>query len=522
MKNKYKTSTNNRTNTNITKQQKLEKEYVLPIHNILYKEETIPFLKSLLKLLNDNISVGNILYSVSYILLGFKLKEFNYLDKNLHITIPDNTKKENDLMGTIYQYLSAKNIRLAKGSFYTSNKMIEEIISHLNIKDTDVILDPACGSGNLLFNSKITKPEQIIGIDNDELAILCCITNYYIKFKNTNIKPQIYKCDFGQYISKNKLKVDYILCNPPYGANIDISAFSLNDYYEDSLEYFIRYSATISLKKSIYILPENILNIKKYTNLRKWILSNSNIESINSYGSTFSGTMFPIISLILNNEKSDYFYYDNKKINKNIINKIPFNYIRPISKEDEIFIDKIFTKKKYSLSDSIFALGIVTGNNKEKLLDKKVYNSEPIITGKDITKYKIKEPSKFIIYDRNNLQQVAPDNLYRNDEKIVYKTVSRNMNFAIDTTKSLTLNSANFFIKRNIPISSKCLIGLLNSQVYEKLNKLLYGENKIGRINLENLPIPYIDENIQIMIEKLIDDEKYDEIDKIISQIFDL
>ena len=96
------------------------------------------------------------------------------------------------------------------------------------------------------------------------------------------------------------------------------------------------------------------------------------------------------------------------------------------------------------------------------------------------------------------------------------------MNFAIDTTKSLTLNSANFFIKRNIPISSKCLIGLLNSQVYEKLNKLLYGENKIGRINLENLPIPYIDENIQIMIEKLIDDEKYDEIDKIISQLFDL
>ena len=68
----------------------------------------------------------------------------------------------------------------------------------------------------------------------------------------------------------------------------------------------------------------------------------------------------------------------------------------------------------------------------------------------------------------------------------------------------------------------QCLIGLLNSQVYEKLNKLLYGENKIGRINLENLPIPYIDENIQIMIEKLIDDEKYDEIDKIISQIFDL
>ncbi len=149
-------------------------------------------------------------------------------------------------------------------------------------------------------------------------------------------------------------------------------------------------------------------------------------------------------------------------------------------------------------------------------------NSEPVITGKDITKFKIAKPKKYIIYDRRNLQQVAPDKLYRHKEKIIYKTVSRNMIFALDTTGSLTLNSANFFIPKNLTISAKCLVALLNSDLYETLNKLLYGENKISRTNLENLPLPDIDIPTQKQIERLVDTGQYDKINQIVNSIFDL
>ena len=96
------------------------------------------------------------------------------------------------------------------------------------------------------------------------------------------------------------------------------------------------------------------------------------------------------------------------------------------------------------------------------------------------------------------------------------------MIFALDTTGTLTLNSANFFIPKNLTISNKCLVALLNSPLYNKLNKILYGENKISRTNLENLPIPDIDKQMQNQIEKFIDNEEYSKAETIINGIFGL
>ena len=185
-------------------------------------------------------------------------------------------------------------------------------------------------------------------------------------------------------------------------------------------------------------------------------------------------------------------------------------------------IKKVFDKKTQSLKGSLFGLGVVTGDNKNKVFAVRADDLEPVITGKDITKYKIATPTKYIKYDRSALQQVAPDALYRSKEKIIYKTVSRDMIFALDTTGTLTLNSANFFIPQNLTISNKCLVALLNSPLYNKLNKLLYGENKISRTNLENLPIPDIDKQTQNQIEKFIDTEEYSKVETIINEIFGL
>ncbi|MBR5153418.1 MAG: N-6 DNA methylase [Alphaproteobacteria bacterium] len=517
-------SVSNRTNKNKAKKERLKKEYILPMHNIQFQKETIPWLKSLLEMHKNGENIRAILFAVSKQLLGFELIEYKNFDHGLDVFIPQRVKKEKDLIGSVYQYLTPKDARLATGTFYTNDAMIEDIVARLDIKDTDVIFDPAVGSGNLIFNSKITKPEQIVGVDFDELAIFCSKVNYYIKFGQSAPPPRLYHSDFCQFILKNSEEFDYVLCNPPFGATLDVSCLAKSCVStEDSLTYFVVYAAPLARKQSVFILPESVINVKKHTDLRKWILKNNYLTDIKSYGATFSGTMFPIVTLTLNrNNTRKTFIYDSSKVKFSTILSMPFYYFRPINKENEILIQHVFAKNTQSLRGSLFGLGVVTGNNRDKVFSSPAEGLEPVITGKDITPYNIAKPRKYIKYDRQNLQQVAPDALYRNINKIVYKTVSRNMNFALDTTGTLTLNSANFFIPKNLTISNKCLIALLNSKLYNKLNQLLYGENKISRTNLENLPLPDITKELQIQIESLVDKHEYDRIDDIINGIFDL
>lgn len=514
----------NRTNKNRSKQSRLSCEYVLPSHNIKYPDTTVPFLRNLLELHKSGYAIGSVLFAVSRALLGTELSEYKKFDSGLVLDIPEKVKHENDLMGSVYQYLTPKDARLSKGTFYTNASMTENIVSKMDIKNTDVIFDPACGSGNLLFNSKIKRPEQIIGVDFDELAVMCCKVNYYLKFGLNAPSPKIFHDDFFKYILNNNLEVDYVLCNPPFGATIDVSCLLRGDDIstEDSLTYFVEYATPLAKKKAVFILPESVINVKKHTDLRAWILNKSNLLEINSYGANFSGTMFPIITLSLdNNSSKDTFIYDGDIVKKHIITKIPYSYFRPINRKNEILLSKVFKKNKQSLLGSVFGLGIVTGDNKKKVFSEYKKGAEPVITGKDINKYNIKKPTRYIFYDRDNLQQVAPDALYRNKQKIIYKTVSRDMIFALDTTGTLTLNSANFFIpKKDLTISVKCLLALLNSRLYDKLNKILYGENKISRTNLENLPIPDIDIDTQKLLERFVDAQEYGAIDAVIDDWF--
>jgi predicted RNA methylase len=496
-------------------------QHIVPLHNIKYKKETSCFLKSLLLYSDRGYSIENILYYIGVLLTNKKIPEYECYETDLSFSIPDIVKKEHDLLGSVYQYLTPKTKRLSLGSFYTSQFMTESVIKDIDIKPTDTIFDPSCGSGNLLFNSKVTKPEQITGIDIDPIAILCCKFNYYMKFGNEAPDPDIHCMDFFEYIRTNKKHFDFIINNPPFGVSINSSFVSTRKKKrKDSLTYFIQYTADVA-DKAIFILPESVLNVKRHTELRKWLLDETNITNIKTHGESFSGTLFHIVSITLKTkEQSSTVLFDGKEVDKDIFRRLPFYYFRPISKTESDLLLKVFSKQTQSLKNSVFGIGIVTGDNKSKLFDYPIEGSEPIITGKNISKYKISQPSKYIKYDRANLQQVAPDQQFRSPEKIVYKVVSRNMSFAIDYDKRLTLNSANFFIPKDLSISNKCIVALLNSFLYEKLNVLLFGENKISKTNLENLPLPDIDKELQKQLEDMVDKEQYKDIDVLVDKLY--
>ena len=162
------------------KKSKATKDYhYIPIKNIKHRKATTKFLNEMLELLSAGYPVDQILYALGQELTaGKQLPDFHLKSKsNLKISIPDEVREEHDLIGDCYQYLTNKHERLKKGSFYTSESIIEKIVEGLDIDENTSVFDPACGSGNLILNSKVTNPKQVHGMDLDPLAVMCCQFN---------------------------------------------------------------------------------------------------------------------------------------------------------------------------------------------------------------------------------------------------------------------------------------------------------------------------------------------------------
>ncbi len=501
----------NTTVQNKTKQNRLSNQHIIPLHCIS-NTKVNDFLKPII---NYKESKESILFSIGCELVRGNtnpyLKQFLSEHSFPIVKIENIPYYEFDLLGSTYQYLNSKKENLERGSFYTDYKIAKDFVNDLDFSKNQLILDPACGSGSFLFNSNASS-NQIFGVDNDPIAIMIAKFNYFIKFPNGNY-PNIFCDDFFNWYLKNKhLVFDYLIGNPPYGATLDLKNINSSHVISgESFSYFIEFGFTFLKDKGImrYLLPEAILNVKKHYDIRKFILNDTNLNKIKKYQTKFAGVMTDLYMLEITNDKnnSDLTFIDNQstKIPKTIFKSLKNSVITHFNQKDVTIIQKVTDIQEHNLSNSIFALGVVTGNNKEKLFDNPTDNSEPIYSGKEVTKYKLLPPEKHIVFDRNNLQQVAPDNIYRAPQKLVYKTINKHIKIAIDDTQSLTTNSANIIIPNIIGYDIYTIMGILNSQLYSYLNiKLFGGVNKIAKENLQTLPFPKISNKQNLYIKELV------------------
>lgn len=502
----------NTTLQNRTKSERLDYSFIVPSHYVDSPEDS-KFLFSLREL---PFPKEQILYSIGVALLGRNrnpaIKEFLSEYSFDLLEIADLPIGSFDILGSAYQFLNSKSENLRGGIFYTGHEIATEFVGDLVFDEGQTILDPACGSGSFLFRSNAPSG-QIFGVDRDPIAIMIAKFNYFLKFPN-GARPNFFCEDFFSWAAANNaMKFDYVIANPPYGAELDLSGVSSDRITSgESFSLFLEYGYRLLSEKGIlrYLMPEALLNVKRHSDVRSFLLSDCNLTRLKKYRSAFSGVMSDVFMVEVDHGDVDEVTFDGAeptKVPKSIFLASKNKVLVELSRQDVAILDKVRALQHFDLSCSTFGLGVVTGNNREHLMTSMAKGAEPIYTGKEVHKFQLASPRNFLIFNRSRLQQVAPDSIYRAKSKLVYKTICMELRVAIDESGSLTTNSANLIIP-NVPgYSHRTVMAFLNSDLYSYLHlKLFGGVNKVAKENLMELPFPKITSKQNRRIEELVDD----------------
>ncbi|MFH0854031.1 MAG: N-6 DNA methylase [bacterium] len=463
--------------------------------------------------------------------------------------------KQRDSLGFLYQSLLAEGKKSQSGSYYTPEIIVNEIIKDY-VKTDSKVLDPCCGTGQFLlaFSEVVENPKNIYGVDVDEIAVRIARLNILIKYKDQVFSPNIVckntlfeigNHDLFSLNDENIRNFDVIATNPPWGAHFskaDLVRLKTSFPEITSLESFSYF-----LKKSIdllqsggaisFILPESILNVKTHKDIREIILKNTCIKKVCYLSRVFKNVFTNVIRLDLQKINKNIFENNiliEKENKKHFISQKEFicndDYVLNIDANnlDRDILQKIYDKGIICLEGNAeWGLGIVTGNNKKHFVYKKEIFNEEIIRGKDIEKFKINNSGIYLKFDPKIFQQVAPEQKYRVQEKIIYRFISKKLIFAIDDKQRLTLNSANFFIPLNKQIPIKVIAALFNSSLYQFYFQKKFNSIKVLRSHIGNMSLPFFtkkeNNNIIELVNKIEKENNYfEKLDNYIMERFNL
>ena len=447
--------------------------------------------------------------------------------------------RNDDWIGFIYQSLTAEGPRILKGLYYTKPVIVNEMLSDIRVLDGEKFLDPCCGSGIFLLKVEHAQMEQLYGIDNDPLAVMIAKANLMVKFYESSVYPQIYQMDFLLHATAalGDLRFDYIVTNPPWGTEKGHLHSSEIIQSKEKASLFFTESFKFLNQNGIqhFLLPSSLMKIKVHADLRRFVTHETRMESLKCYRERFKGVFTDFISLKVSRkpyfEKQSYLVYgtNNEVSRKELVpSDDDFCAIPMLNDRDEAIIGKAERMRHDDLSHSLWALGIITGNNAKVLKERPRKGLEPIYTGKNISKYHLKKASRYIKYNRADFQQCAQDEFYRAKEKLVYKFVSSHLCFTYDDKQRLFLNSANILIPDIEGMSVKTVLAFLNSALFNFLYVKRFNDLKILKGNLSTLPFPKIDAETDKKLSALVDQalsgdkEAQTEIDDLIFSLYEL
>ena len=507
-----------------TELQELQNANNWPIEDVIYSLG--------LKLLKDN----NIIEK-KHVKDVLSFYNYNYIPLLENISIPND---EIDVLGSAYQSLLLEGEKITKGSYYTPKHIVDVLLKNVWLNKNKTFFDPCCGSGAFLLRVKTKNPTLLYGCDIDPIAVFSCKINLLLKFKNVEFIPNIYCGNFlddnsASLISLFNKKFNYIATNPPWGAATD-SNFNIPQITTGE------FASLFFVKAFNFLLPKGILNtlmpnaiavIKRHYDIRSFILKETCLDKIIFFQNKFTNVITSYLGIFCKKSNPSLFcqVVENNDLAfaplKNILldKDHVFNFL---SQTEIDIIAKMHKYGNYTLENSTFFLGIVTGNNAQKIKKEKSFDLEEIYTGKDVMPYNLKAASNFVAFNRESFQQCAPVEFYRASEKLIYKFINSKLVFSYDSNGALMLNSANGIIP-NIPnMSIKTVLAFLNSKAFEFFYTKNFTDVKVLKNNLCKLPFPEIsadkNEQISFFVDQILlkNNENYyhEEIQKTIYQIF--
>ncbi|MFV0465729.1 MAG: N-6 DNA methylase [Lachnospiraceae bacterium] len=369
-----------------------------------------------------------------------------------------------DTLGLIW--ISCNNIgkRKATGTYYTPTKIVKKLISKLDISDQDRVLDPCCGTGNFLLQLPSDIPfENIYGNDMDHSSFKIARLNMALRFSEVSalqICEHITNFNYlTEYMSRS---FQFIIGNPPWGfvfseaekARLKKEFKATSGKNIESYDVFIEHALNnLSVNGQLsFILPEAILNVRSHKDIREILLQKNSIKYLEFLGNVFDGVQCPCILLqILHTDQpmSTIGMMVNRSNTSFTINNeraVTAEYFSFLTSDEEYrILDKIkhCDHSAFLAKNADFALGIVTGNNKEFITREKTDENEMILKGMDLRKYRFIPTDNYIVFKPEAFQQTAPTELYRAPEKLLYRFISRQLVFAYDDKQTLSLNSCN-------------------------------------------------------------------------------
>ncbi len=481
-------------------------------------------------------SVENIMYTLAYSALSqngilHRKHVKNFLHKYSHleqvaIDIPADTwDSDNDILGFIYQSLITEGERNITGQYYTCKSVVEYIVGDKTLSDTETFLDPCCGSGAFLMAVKTNNPSNLYGFDINPIAVMIASVNLLIKHKDKEFFPHIFCLDFlskDLFSSDDRkelpFKFDNIYTNPPWGS--DKEGLYIHNY--PSIKSKERASMVISESLSrltdtgtlYFLLPTSLLKIKTHNDIRKLILADTTIQQIDLYNNRFDGVFTDYFSIKINPAKTTTQTYvvtsdgGNTNITLSAADRTFGNIaLETFNSLDNSIIEKMESSCHDRLSHSLWALGIVTGDNKNKVKKEKAEGLEPVYAGKQVDPFKLQDESSYILFDPENFQQCAKEEFFRAPEKLIYRFIAKYPIVAYDDKQCLCLNSANILIPQLDTISVKSVAALLNSTLYHYYYSLKYSDIKVLKGNLQELPFPKLtkkqDEGLSALVSDI-------------------
>ena len=432
--------------------------------------------------------------------------------------------------------------------------MVKKLISKLDITNEDKVLDPCCGTGNFLLQLPNNVPfDKVYGNDIDSISVKITRLNMALKYDDLSTKTileHITETDFLTDYQGTEFR--YIIGNPPWGYEFteDEKAVLKKKYKATSGKNIESYDVFIESALQMlsgngqlsYVLPEAVMNVKAHTDIRSIIMKENSIKYLEFLGNAFDGVQCPCIILQLVHTGTQLSTVGMQICSSDKLTSIMTernvsseNFSFLTSDEEYNILEKIHNNPtaKYLAGNADFALGIVTGNNKEYISSQKTDENEMVLKGANICKYHINPTENYIIFKPESFQQIAPTEMYRSPEKLLYRFISSQLVFAYDDKQTLSLNSCNIVIPKLQGAKMKYVLAILNSRIAQFIYKMEFNSVKVLRSHIENIPIPIIEKEKQDVIlgitERLISSlpldeaqKTYDELDQHIFEVFNL